>query len=100
MGHFSTQLWLSDERTMESDHSHPSLCAFRSKASWAWLFSLSLEFRMCYIASLGDTTVPVNESESEDMCGNMFIASLLDILGKHSKSINCSPFLKDVSKPR
>lgn len=56
---------------------------------------------MCYIASLGDTTVPVNESESEDMCGNMFIASLLDILESilNLLTARCL-FLKDVSKPR
>ena len=35
---------------------------------------------MCYVALLGNTTVPVNERESEDMCGNMFITSLLEIL--------------------
>ena len=46
----------------------------------AWLFGLSLEIKMCYVALLGNTTVPVNERESEDMCGNMFITSLLEIL--------------------
>lgn len=79
----------------------PSLCASRSKASLARLFSLSLEFRMCFVALLGDTAVPVNESESEDLCGDMFITSLLEILESilNLLTAHCL-FLKDVNKPR
>lgn len=49
----------------------------------------------------GDTAVPVNESESEDMCGDMFITSLLEILESilNLLTAHCL-FLKDVNKPR
>lgn len=56
---------------------------------------------MCYVALLGNTTVPVNECESEDMCGNMFITSLLEILESilNILTARCL-FLKDMDKPR
>lgn len=70
-------------------------------ASLVWLFSLSLEFKICYVASPGNTTVHVNESESEDMSGNMFISSLLEILEGilNILTVVCL-FLKDMNKSR
>ena len=53
------------------------------------------------MALLGNTTVHVNESESEDVSGNMFVASLLEILeGILNLLTLLCLFLKDMDKSR
>lgn len=53
------------------------------------------------MALLGNITVPVNESESEDVSGNMVITSLLEILEDilNILTVVCL-FLKYVNKSR
>lgn len=70
-------------------------------ANLVWLFSLSLEVSICNVALLGNITVPVNESESEDVSGNMVITSLLEILEDilNILTVVCL-FLKYVNKSR